>query len=82
MRVTPSPVVDYYVMHKEYDLLVASTRKSEIVTVLVEATKSSSDDELEVDFSNSFAYHAASDLVKEIQFEEVEEGIKTRILRK
>ncbi|XVE58413.1 hypothetical protein DITRI_Ditri04bG0167900 [Diplodiscus trichospermus] len=34
----------------EYDLLMASTRKTEIVTVLVEATKNAS--ELEVVFSN------------------------------
>lgn len=36
----------------EYDLLMASTRKTEIVAVLVEATKSASDFELEVVFSN------------------------------
>lgn len=36
----------------EYDLLMASTRKTEIVSVLVEATKSASDYQLEVDFSN------------------------------
>lgn len=36
----------------EYDVLMASTRKTEIVTVLVEATKSASDYELEVCFSN------------------------------
>ena len=36
----------------EYDLLMASTRKTEIVTVLVEATKSASDYELELVFSN------------------------------
>uniref|UniRef100_A0A5B7BW15 Putative Myosin heavy chain-related isoform 1 n=1 Tax=Davidia involucrata TaxID=16924 RepID=A0A5B7BW15_DAVIN len=66
----------------EYDILMASTRKTEIVTVFVEATKSSSDYELEVDFSNRFEYHAAADLVKEVQFEEVEGGVKTRIVRK
>lgn len=38
----------------EYDLLLASTRKSEIVNVLVEATKSASDYELEVAFSNRY----------------------------
>ncbi|KAJ0099469.1 hypothetical protein Patl1_20299 [Pistacia atlantica] len=63
----------------EYDLLMASTRKSEIVTVLVEATKSDSA-QLEVVFSNRFEYNATSDLVKEVQFEEVEGGVKTRIL--
>lgn len=41
----------------EYDLLVASTRKSEIVTQLAEATKNSSEFELEVISSNRYAYH-------------------------
>ncbi|XP_042480393.1 myosin ID heavy chain-like [Macadamia integrifolia] len=36
----------------EYDVLMASTRKTEIVTMLVEATKSTSEYELEVLFSN------------------------------
>ncbi|XP_030448906.1 uncharacterized protein LOC115671475 [Syzygium oleosum] len=66
----------------EYDLLMASTRKTEIVTVLVEATKSASDYELEVNFSNRFEYNAAAELVKEVQFEEVEGGVKTKITRK
>ncbi|XP_058100271.1 uncharacterized protein LOC131245080 [Magnolia sinica] len=66
----------------EYDCLMASTRKMEIVSVLVEATKSSSTYKLEVISSNRFEYHAASELVKEVQFEEVEEGVKTRITTK
>lgn len=66
----------------EYDLLMASTRKTEIVTVLVEATKSASNYELEVAFSNRFEYHAGADYVKEVQFEEVEGGVKTKIVRK
>lgn len=72
------------IIPSEYDLLIASTRKTEIVTVLVEATKSKSASGFEVDivFSNRFDYNAASDLVKEVQFEEVEGGVKTRILRK
>lgn len=36
----------------EYDILMASTRKTEIVTVLVEALKSTSEYELEVVLSN------------------------------
>ncbi|KAK7410679.1 hypothetical protein VNO78_01663 [Psophocarpus tetragonolobus] len=60
----------------EYDLLIASARKNEILTAFVEAC------ELEVVSSNRFEYNAASDLVKEIEFEEVEGGVKTRILRK
>ncbi|KAL5718852.1 hypothetical protein ACHQM5_011713 [Ranunculus cassubicifolius] len=61
----------------EYDCLMASTRKSEIVTVLAEATKNTSGDELEVEFSNSFEYHAAAEVVKEVHFEEAE-GLKRR----
>lgn len=40
------------IVPREYDLLMASTRKTEIVTVLVEATKSAYDYELEVVFAN------------------------------
>ncbi|XP_077251224.1 myosin heavy chain-like protein [Tasmannia lanceolata] len=65
----------------EYDCLMASTRKTEIVTVLAEATKSASG-ELEVAFSNRFEYNAAAAMVKEVQFEEVEGGVKTRIVNK
>ncbi|KAL6960947.1 hypothetical protein U1Q18_038713 [Sarracenia purpurea var. burkii] len=43
------------VIPTEYDLLMASTRKIEIVTVFVEAIKSTSDYELEVVFSNRAA---------------------------
>ncbi|KAL8257309.1 hypothetical protein R6Q59_029350 [Mikania micrantha] len=66
----------------EYDFLIASTRKSEIVTILVESMKTTSNYELEVNLSNSFEYHPASDIVKEIQFEEVEGGTKTRFVHK
>ncbi|XP_051143578.1 uncharacterized protein LOC127259999 [Andrographis paniculata] len=66
----------------EYDLLMASTRKTEIATVLVDATKSASDYELEVSRSDSFEYNAAAEIVKEVQFEEVEGGIKMRVVKK
>ncbi|XP_058096059.1 uncharacterized protein LOC131241290 isoform X3 [Magnolia sinica] len=70
------------IVPSEYDCLMASTRKTEIVTVFVEATKSTSDYELEVAFSNRFEYNASAELVKEVQFEEVEGGVKTRIVSK
>ncbi|KAK1415213.1 hypothetical protein QVD17_30986 [Tagetes erecta] len=66
----------------EYDLLIASTRKTEIVTVLVESMKNTSNYELEVNLSNNFEYHPAADIVKEIQFEEAQGGTKTRIVNK
>lgn len=65
----------------EYDLLMATTRKNEIASVLIEATKSTFDG-LEVVRSNRFEYNAAADVVKEVQFEEIDGGIKTRIRKK
>ncbi|KAL4574783.1 hypothetical protein LXL04_021621 [Taraxacum kok-saghyz] len=66
----------------EYDLLMASTRKTEIVSLLVESMKTTSNYELEVHLSNRFEYHATAEIIKEIQFEEVEGGIRTRIVNK
>lgn len=72
----------------EYDCLMASTRKSEIVTVLVEAAKqlissNSPENELQVVFSNSFEYYIDAEHVREVQFESVEGGgIKTRFVDK
>lgn len=65
----------------EYDMLMASTRKTEIVTVLVDSAKNTSF-ELDVVFKNRFEYNPSADLVKEIHFEEVDGGVKTRILVK
>uniref|UniRef100_A0A0D6R4I5 TH1 domain-containing protein n=1 Tax=Araucaria cunninghamii TaxID=56994 RepID=A0A0D6R4I5_ARACU len=66
----------------EYDTLLASTRKTEIVTVLVEAMKKLRDNPLEVVFSNRFEYYVGSDSVREVFFEEAEGGVKTRIVQK
>ncbi|XP_073146420.1 uncharacterized protein [Henckelia pumila] len=66
----------------EYDLLMASTRKTEIAAVFVETTRSASDYELEVSRSSRFEYNAASEIVKEVCFEVVEGGVRTRIVRK
>ncbi|KAM0938437.1 putative class I myosin tail domain-containing protein [Dioscorea sansibarensis] len=70
------------IVPSEYDCLMAGTRKTEIVSVLVDATKSTSEYELEVAFSNRFEYHAAADSVKEVEFVEDEGGIRTRISKK
>ncbi|KAL8050811.1 hypothetical protein ABFS82_06G103800 [Erythranthe guttata] len=66
----------------EYDLLMASTRKTEIVTVLVDATKNASDYELEVSLSNRFEYNPSAEMVKEVQFEDTEGAVRTRIVQK
>ncbi|XP_019704986.1 uncharacterized protein [Elaeis guineensis] len=70
------------IVPSEYDCLMASARKTEIVTVLVEATKGRPEYEVGVVFSNRFEYHASANLVKEVHFEETEGGIKTRIAKK
>ncbi|CAL9243362.1 unnamed protein product [Arabidopsis halleri] len=66
----------------EYDLFMASTRKTELVQVMVDVTKSASDYDLEVLLSNRFEYNASASLVKEVSFEESQGGIKTKFLWK
>ncbi|KAG2399730.1 uncharacterized protein HKW66_Vig0104170 [Vigna angularis] len=82
----------------EYDLLIASARKNEIITAFVEAyepevVSSNSIPFLKSSYSQGspdkhenvtpgFEYNAASNMVKEIEFEEIEGGVKTKILRK
>lgn len=70
------------IVPKEYDCLMASARKTEIVSVLVEASKTSSEYEIGVVFSNRFEYRAAANMVKEVRSEETEGGIRTRIAKK
>uniref|UniRef100_A0A162AAV0 ABC transmembrane type-1 domain-containing protein n=1 Tax=Daucus carota subsp. sativus TaxID=79200 RepID=A0A162AAV0_DAUCS len=67
------------VIPTEYDILLASTRKSEIVAMLLEGTKSTSDYELEVFSSNSFEYNAAAHMVKEIIFEEAADALSSAL---
>ncbi|KAL0908090.1 hypothetical protein M5K25_022560 [Dendrobium thyrsiflorum] len=70
------------VIPSEYDCLMASTRKTEIVNTLLEATKSKSEYELKVFRSNRFEYNAAADTVKEVEFEEVDGNVRTKFTRK
>ncbi|MED6216252.1 hypothetical protein PIB30_005840 [Stylosanthes scabra] len=84
-KICMSELIDHFfvvVVPTEYDLLLVSTRKNQIITAFVEATIKASDYELEIVSSNRFEYNAAADLVKELEFEEVEGGVKTRISRK
>ncbi|PKA55901.1 hypothetical protein AXF42_Ash014573 [Apostasia shenzhenica] len=59
------------IIPSEYDCLMASTRRTEIVDTLVEFTRISSGFELEILRSNRFEYNAAADMVKEVEFQEV-----------
>ncbi|CAI7908852.1 unnamed protein product [Closterium sp. NIES-54] len=63
---------------KEFDCLLVSTRKTEIVTVLVDATKTTSR-ELKVCFSNKFEYTMDPDTTRQVEFTQVAGGVSTRI---
>ncbi|CAH9059200.1 unnamed protein product [Cuscuta epithymum] len=65
----------------EYDILLASTRKTEILSCIVDTTKSVSNYDLEVFHSNRFEYNATAEKVKGLIFEETEGGVKTRIVQ-
>eukprot|EP00245_Coleochaete_scutata_P011389 TRINITY_DN4212_c0_g1_i2.p1 TRINITY_DN4212_c0_g1~~TRINITY_DN4212_c0_g1_i2.p1 ORF type:complete len:202 (-),score=35.60 TRINITY_DN4212_c0_g1_i2:73-678(-) len=61
------------IVPSEYDYFLASTRKTEIVTVLVEATKKLGNiNPVHVNFSNRFEYVIDSENVREVQFEQTE----------
>ncbi|GJP37980.1 hypothetical protein CLOM_g22423 [Closterium sp. NIES-68] len=63
---------------KEFDCLLVSTRKTEIVTVLVDATKTTGR-ELKVCFSNKFEYTIDPDTTRQVEFSQVPGGVSTRI---
>ncbi|KAG0455141.1 hypothetical protein HPP92_024433 [Vanilla planifolia] len=70
------------IIPSEYDCLMATTRKAEVVKVIMEATKSTSEYELEVLHSNRFEYNAAADMVKKVVFEEIDGSVRTRFIGK
>lgn len=63
---------------KEFDCLLVSTRKTEIVTVLVDATKTTGR-ELKVCFSNKFEYTIDPDTTRQVEFTQAAGGVSTRI---
>ncbi|CAM6086886.1 unnamed protein product [Calypogeia fissa] len=67
------------IIPSEYDTLLASTRKNEIVTVLVEASKklSESGEPMEVQFADKFEYYLDSEHIREVITEQVTGGVKT-----
>ncbi|KAH7431979.1 hypothetical protein KP509_07G002600 [Ceratopteris richardii] len=69
------------IVPSEYDFLLASTRKSEIVTVLVNAIKNTRHTPLEVSFANRFEYRVDCEASRVVHFESTEGGVNTRITR-
>lgn len=75
---------NFFALHvpSEYDYLVVSSKKTEIVTKLQEAFKELTDKTLAVNFGNSFDYRIDADTVREIHFSRVEGGVSTQIYTK
>ncbi|KAI5074395.1 hypothetical protein GOP47_0010356 [Adiantum capillus-veneris] len=65
----------------EYDCFLASTRKNEIVTVLVNTPRSGKLSPIQVSFANRFEYRVDSKTSRVVHFEEAEGGVKTTITR-
>jgi hypothetical protein len=63
----------------ESDLLLVSTRKTEIVTVLVEATKKNTHRDLDVHFSNTFTVCLDPETHRQVKFSQVSSGVSTTI---
>eukprot|EP00163_Fabomonas_tropica_P023680 TRINITY_DN4107_c0_g1_i3.p1 TRINITY_DN4107_c0_g1~~TRINITY_DN4107_c0_g1_i3.p1 ORF type:complete len:114 (+),score=13.17 TRINITY_DN4107_c0_g1_i3:385-726(+) len=69
-------------MPSEYDYLMVSGKKCEIVTHIMNVYKETAGKALKVTFSNSFDYRIDSDNVREIHFTKVEGGVSTQIYTK
>lgn len=75
---------NFFCLHvpSEYDYLLVSNKKTEIVTKIVEAYEKHAGTKLAVSFSNSFDYKIDNDVYREILFTNVEGGISTQIFTK
>eukprot|EP00850_Spirogloea_muscicola_P015612 SM000121S26009 [mRNA] locus=s121:356045:356828:+ [translate_table: standard] len=77
-----SDLTDYFfTVHvpAEHDLLVASTRKTEIVTVLVEALKKATGADLDVHFANRLDFRIDTENTRVLEFEAANGGVSMRI---
>lgn len=70
---------NFFCLHvpSEYDYLLVSNKKTEIVTKLCESYEKLKGDKVVVNFSNSFDYRIDTDVYREILFTNVEGGIST-----
>eukprot|EP00158_Paraphelidium_tribonemae_P001616 Partr_v1_DN24614_c0_g1_i1_m59903 putative myosin ID heavy chain-like len=75
---------NFFCLHvpAEYDYLLVSNKKTEIVSKLTEAYQKQSNASLPVTFNNSFEYKIDNDVYREILFTNVEGGISTQIFTK
>eukprot|EP00004_Rigifila_ramosa_P025794 TRINITY_DN780_c0_g1_i1.p2 TRINITY_DN780_c0_g1~~TRINITY_DN780_c0_g1_i1.p2 ORF type:complete len:202 (-),score=68.03 TRINITY_DN780_c0_g1_i1:58-663(-) len=75
---------NFFALHipSEYDYLLVSSKKTEIVTRLSEAYKALKGSDMLINFENSFDYRIDNETVREIHFSRVEGGVSTQIYTK
>jgi len=75
---------NFFCLHvpSEYDYLLVSNKKTEIVTKLVENFENNTGKALPVVFGNCFDYRIDVDTFREIQFTTVDGGVSTQIFTK
>ncbi|KAA6395940.1 MAG: putative myosin IB heavy chain [Streblomastix strix] len=70
------------IVPSEYDYLIASSKKTEIVMVLMEAFRQCTKHPLNINFANVFEYSIDKQTRREIIFKNVEGGVSTQIYTK
>eukprot|EP00123_Amoebidium_parasiticum_P000857 comp11764_c0_seq1/m.6359 comp11764_c0_seq1/g.6359 ORF comp11764_c0_seq1/g.6359 comp11764_c0_seq1/m.6359 type:complete len:203 (-) comp11764_c0_seq1:545-1153(-) len=72
---------NFFIFHvpSEYDYLMVSGKKVEIVTRIAESYEESVKKPLNINFGDSFEYRIDSETTREIQFTRVEGGVSTQI---
>jgi hypothetical protein len=75
---------NFFCLHvpKEYDYLLVSNKKTEIVSKIIENYGAKKGSDIPLTFSNSFDYKIDHDTYREIQFSTVDGGVSTQIFTK
>lgn len=75
---------NWFALHvpSEYDYLMISSKKTEIVTALQSAWNKVKSKDLTVNLSNKFTYKIDTTTIREIQFTRVDNGVTTQIFTK
>ena len=72
---------NFFALHipHEHDYLLVSSKKTEVVSRLIEAYENLTGEPLSINFSNSFEYRISDNTMREIHFSRVEGGVSTQI---
>ncbi|KAJ6243757.1 hypothetical protein M0813_22198 [Anaeramoeba flamelloides] len=68
-------------VEKEYDYLIVSSRKTEIVCCLLECCEKLNK-KIDVQFTNNFNYRPSEGVVRELRFRSTDEGVSTEVYQK